>query len=91
MFVGNMITYIYVRNIATLVYGLTNLLAELDESSKINQSSMYAFDHIFGSDSKTNEIYGPVCHDIVQSVMAGVNGTIFAYVCDFFFFFFVLI
>lgn len=56
-------------------------IAELDESSKINQSSMYAFDHIFGSDSKTNEIYGPVCHDIVQSVMGGVNGTIFAYVC----------
>jgi hypothetical protein len=32
---------------------------------------------------RTIFIYGPECHDIVQSVMEGVNGTIFAYVCRF--------
>ncbi|XP_050042789.1 uncharacterized protein [Dermacentor andersoni] len=47
------------------------------ESGKIN--SLHTFDHVFDSTSTNLEVYQKYCHPIVESVMLGFNGTIFAF------------
>ncbi|KAH6570776.1 hypothetical protein BASA60_007565 [Batrachochytrium salamandrivorans] len=42
-------------------------------------STTYTFDHIFGQDSVTTDVYNTLAADLVESCMTGVNGTIFAY------------
>ncbi|KAH9249850.1 hypothetical protein BASA81_012341 [Batrachochytrium salamandrivorans] len=43
------------------------------------QETIYAFDSVFGVQSKTMDLFTQVAEPIVQSSMTGVNGTIFAY------------
>lgn len=40
---------------------------------------IYTFDTVYDCDSKQEEIYADVCHPLVESVLNGFNGTIFAY------------
>lgn len=40
---------------------------------------IYTFDSVYDCDSKQEEIYADVCHPLVESVLNGFNGTIFAY------------
>ncbi|KAL3246715.1 hypothetical protein MRX96_057451 [Rhipicephalus microplus] len=47
------------------------------ESGKIN--TFHTFDHIFDSSSTNLQVYQQYCHPIVESVMLGFNGTIFAF------------
>lgn len=47
------------------------------ESGKIN--TLHTFDHVFDSSSTNLEVYQKYCHPIVESVMLGFNGTIFAF------------
>ncbi|XP_077515058.1 uncharacterized protein LOC144125494 [Amblyomma americanum] len=47
------------------------------ESGKIN--TFYTFDHVFDSTSTNRDVYDKYCHPIVESVMQGFNGTIFAF------------
>ncbi|XP_064455061.1 uncharacterized protein LOC135366319 [Ornithodoros turicata] len=42
-------------------------------------SLLFTFDHIFDQCTTNAEIYEQYCHPIVDSVMRGFNGTIFAY------------
>eukprot|EP00729_Bicosta_minor_P023694 gene23694-9181_t len=42
-------------------------------------TASYSYDHVFGSGSKTEEVYQRVAKQIVLSTMDGINGTIFAY------------
>lgn len=44
-----------------------------------NISHVYDFDHVFDCQSKQQDIYDQVCRPIVDSVLEGYNGTIFAY------------
>lgn len=44
-----------------------------------NYSHVYDFDAVFGPDSTQKQIYDCVCRPIVESVLEGYNGTIFAY------------
>lgn len=39
----------------------------------------YTFDYTFGADSEQHDVYKKVAHPIVESVIEGYNGTIFAY------------
>lgn len=47
------------------------------ESGKYN--AFHTFDHIFGYDSTNQDVYEKYCHPIVEAVMQGFNGTIFAF------------
>ncbi|OTF83570.1 hypothetical protein BLA29_011269 [Euroglyphus maynei] len=40
---------------------------------------IYTFDSVYDCDSRQEEIYADVCHMLVESVLNGFNGTIFAY------------
>lgn len=44
-----------------------------------NYSHVYDFDHVFDCNSTQKQVYDQVCRPIVQSVLEGYNGTIFAY------------
>ena len=39
----------------------------------------YTFDHVFGDDSKQLDIYNLIARPIVEAVLEGFNGTVFAY------------
>lgn len=39
----------------------------------------YTFDHVFGTESTQQEVYDAIGQPIVESIIAGYNGTIFAY------------
>ncbi|KAL1440909.1 hypothetical protein MTO96_009076 [Rhipicephalus appendiculatus] len=47
------------------------------ESGKMN--TFHTFDHVFDSSSTNLQVYQQYCHPIVESVMLGFNGTIFAF------------
>ncbi len=40
---------------------------------------VYTFDHVFGDDAKQLDIYNLVSRPIVEAVLEGYNGTVFAY------------
>ena len=46
---------------------------------RINGRTFFTFDKTFSEDTNTTAVYGNVAQGIVQSVMGGLNGTIFAY------------
>ena len=54
--------------------GRINVLANEGEAPKA-----YTFDHVFGPDSKQVDVYNVVARPIVDAVLSGYNGTIFAY------------
>lgn len=39
---------------------------------------MFTFDNVFGEDSKQCDLYNETCQALVDSVLSGFNGTIFA-------------
>ena len=43
------------------------------------RASSFAFDHVYGSGSRSIDLYDTVAKGIVESAMRGMNGTIFAY------------
>ncbi|KAJ8759968.1 hypothetical protein K2173_010824 [Erythroxylum novogranatense] len=44
-----------------------------------NHSAKFEFDHVFGEECKTEEIYRARTKDIVAAAVRGFNGTVFAY------------
>lgn len=46
---------------------------------RVSGRTFFTFDKTFGETSNTNEVYDRVAKDIVNSVVTGLNGTIFAY------------
>jgi len=40
---------------------------------------MFTFDHVFGMDSTQKQVYDVAAKPIIESVLEGFNGTIFAY------------
>lgn len=46
---------------------------------KVRGRNFFTFDKVFGENSSTKELYDGVVQGIVESVVGGVNGTIFAY------------
>ena len=47
------------------------------ENEKITKS--FRFDYVYGEDSKQKEVYEDTAYPLVESVLEGYNGTIFAY------------
>jgi len=47
--------------------------------SKNGQPKMFTFDHVFGDDSRQVDIYNMTARPIVDFVLEGYNGTVFAY------------
>jgi hypothetical protein len=43
------------------------------------QDTTFTFDRVFGLDSTQKEVYDEAAKPIIQSVLDGFNGTIFAY------------
>eukprot|EP00656_Telonema_subtile_P014618 TRINITY_DN1751_c0_g1_i4.p1 TRINITY_DN1751_c0_g1~~TRINITY_DN1751_c0_g1_i4.p1 ORF type:complete len:608 (+),score=140.22 TRINITY_DN1751_c0_g1_i4:263-2086(+) len=43
------------------------------------REKQYAFDTVFDTDSKTRDVFAATCSPLVDSVMSGVNATVFAY------------
>ena len=50
-----------------------------DPKSNSSAPKKYTFDHVFGFNSKQVDLYNIVARPIVDSVLEGYNGTIFAY------------
>lgn len=44
-----------------------------------NQRKQFTFDYTYGSNSKQKDLYEDCAYGIVESVLQGYNGTIFAY------------
>lgn len=55
------------------------VLHAVTEQPLPGKQNTFQYDHIFGPEQSTLDIYEHVAHDIVQSAMNGINGTIFAY------------
>lgn len=49
------------------------------KTTRRNHSKVFKFDAVFGWNSEQDDIYNEVCRPIVNSVLQGFNGTIFAY------------
>ena len=43
------------------------------------QSNSFTFDHVFDTKSTSSQIFDTMAREIVDSVMGGIHGTIFAY------------
>lgn len=56
-------------------------MIDVQASSHANDdaSKSYTFDHVFGTASKQVDVYNLVARPIVDAVLEGYNGTIFAY------------
>lgn len=52
---------------------------QLNKSNETNDTKIYTFDSVYDCDSSQEDIYADVCHPLVESVLNGFNGTIFAY------------
>lgn len=48
-------------------------------SSNNDDTKTFTFDHVFGPNSKQLDVYNIVARPIVEAVLEGYNGTIFAY------------
>mmetsp|Transcript_36397 Transcript_36397/g.50026 ORF Transcript_36397/g.50026 Transcript_36397/m.50026 type:complete len:586 (-) Transcript_36397:174-1931(-) len=55
-----------------------NTLTQL-VNGKMVSSSSYTFDQVYDSDSQTNVIFEKTAKNIINSVLEGIHGTIFAY------------
>lgn len=50
-----------------------------EASSPMDAVKTFTFDHAFGHDCKQIDVYNKTARPIVDAVLAGYNGTIFAY------------
>lgn len=53
------------------------------KDGQIVEGVSYAYDKVFNGTASTNEVYSHIAEDIVEKVVQGVNGTIFACKCYF--------
>ena len=60
------------------IISLTEDQVEIKSKNEYNNFTFH-FDHIFNMDSSQKEIYEYCARDLVESVLSGYNGTIFAY------------
>ena len=60
------------------IISLNNEEVEIKSKNEYNNFTFH-FDHIFNMDSSQKEIYEYCARDLVESVLSGYNGTIFAY------------
>ncbi len=51
----------------------------LTQNTRDDASKAFTFDYVFGPNSKQVDIYNLVARPIVDAVLEGYNGTIFAY------------
>ncbi|KAI5067019.1 hypothetical protein GOP47_0017547 [Adiantum capillus-veneris] len=51
----------------------------LPERSPHHQPKSYTFDHVFGPESVTQQVYEEGARDVALSALSGINATIFAY------------
>lgn len=53
----------------------------VNQTGEVNNDSarIFTFDNVFGADSTQRSVYDESAFPLVESVMAGYNGTIFAY------------
>jgi hypothetical protein len=56
-----------------------NALVRLDSEGRSLQAGTATFDRVFEPDATSQEVYDASAKQIVQSVIEGVNGTVFAY------------
>ena len=49
------------------------------QSEGLGQSNSFSFDKVFGMRSTQQEVYDGAARSIIDSVLEGFNGTIFAY------------
>ena len=58
----------------------SNSIIEITNKAKhINGRRFFTFDRVFSEKSKTDAVYEGVAKNMIDSVMGGLNGTIFAY------------
>ncbi|XP_023237273.1 kinesin-like protein KIN-7N [Centruroides sculpturatus] len=56
-----------------------NTISQVDNTGKLVPNCSYTFDRVFNVNDSNFCIYEEICLPIVNSVMEGINGTIFAY------------
>lgn len=56
-----------------------NSIALKQKDGGISKRDTFTYDHIYGTESKTQDIYDEMVDPIVSSVVDGVHGTVFAY------------
>ena len=60
----------------------TGSLTILNPQAKDGDRKMFTFDYAFASDCKQTDVYNKTARPIVDAVLNGYNGTIFAYGMD---------
>lgn len=55
----------------------TNAVAQMRDNNPV-EGQVYYFDKVFDEKSSTGDVYSHIGKNIVQGVMNGINGTIFA-------------
>jgi hypothetical protein len=45
----------------------------------VNNTKSFSFDHVFGENSAQELVYSKTAYGLVENVLLGYNGTIFAY------------
>eukprot|EP00939_MAST-03C_sp_MAST-3C-sp1_P004103 g4103.t1 len=56
-----------------------NSIAMTQSDGSVSKRDTFTYDHVFGPETKTGEIYDTVVDPIVDSVVRGIHGTVFAY------------
>ena len=56
-----------------------NAIVQVNSDGEDNFSNVQGYDHVFDPSTTTEDIYNSVGRDIVDGVVNGINGTIFAY------------
>ncbi|KAI5072315.1 hypothetical protein GOP47_0012421 [Adiantum capillus-veneris] len=57
----------------------SNAITLCSASGAPSTSQVFVFDHVFGTEATTSDIYKATTQDIVTSAVKGFNGTVFAY------------
>ena len=56
-----------------------NTIVQVNEEGEALATQAYTYDHVFDSEKTTEDVYGSMAQDLVDGVVEGINGTIFAY------------
>jgi hypothetical protein len=73
-------------NLASAYKCQNSTIYQCSRDGQIVDSQGYTYDRVFNEESTTADVYNQVCQGIVQGVVNGINGTIFA--CEFYHFFY---
>ena len=58
-----------------------NTVSQILPNGQAVDNQTYHYDKVYDEGASTREVYSHIAHDLVQGVLHGINGTIFACKC----------